>query len=47
MNQINRMNFFEMHGINEMPQMRLNGNISINSDDTNIKSFKDTSLELK
>ena len=42
MNQINRMNFFEMHGINEMPQMRLNGNISINSDDTNIKSFKDT-----
>ena len=42
MNQINRVNFFEMHGINEMPSMRLNGNISINEQDTNVKSFKET-----
>ena len=40
MNQINRVNFFEMHGIDEMPSMRLNGNISIN-DDSNVKSFKE------
>ncbi|MBR5303395.1 MAG: flagellar hook-basal body complex protein FliE [Candidatus Gastranaerophilales bacterium] len=46
MNKINKMNFFEMHGINEMPTMRLNGNISINSNDTNIKSFKDTFGEM-
>ena len=46
MNKINKMNFFEMHGINEMPMMRLNGNISINSNDTNIKSFKDTFGEM-
>ena len=42
MNQINRVNFFEMHGINEMPSMRLNGNISINEQDTSVKSFKET-----
>ena len=46
MNQINRVNFFEMHGINEMPTMRLNGNISIDSNDTNVKSFKDTFGEM-
>lgn len=46
MNQINRMNFFEMHGINEIPSMRLNGNISINEQNTNIKSFKDTFGEM-
>ena len=46
MNQINRVNFFEMHGINDMPSMRLNGDISINSQDTNIKTFKDTFGEM-
>ena len=46
MNQINRVNFFEMHGINEMPSMRLNGNISIDSNDANVKSFKDTFGEM-
>ena len=46
MNQINKVNFFEMHGIDKMPEMRLNGNISINSQDTNIKSFKDTFGEM-
>ena len=45
MNQINRVNFFEMHGIDEMPTMRLNGNVSINSPE-NIKSFKDTFGEM-
>ena len=38
MNQINRLNFFESQGIEPM---RLNGNVSINSQDVNIKSFKD------
>jgi flagellar hook-basal body complex protein FliE len=42
MNQINRVNFFEMHGIEKMPNMHLNGNISINSQDITTKSFKDT-----
>ena len=42
MNQINRVNFFEMNGIDELPKMQLNGNISINSDDKNIPSFKET-----
>ena len=42
MNQINRVNFFEMNGINELPKMSLNGNISINSDEKNIPSFKET-----
>lgn len=46
MNKINQVNFFEMKGINEMPQMRLNGEISINSNDTNIKSFKDTFADM-
>ena len=42
MNQINRVNFFEMNGIDELPKMQLNGNISINSDDKNVPSFKET-----
>ena len=42
MNQINRVNFFEMNGINELPQMNLNGNISIKSNENNIPSFKET-----
>lgn len=42
MNQINRVNFFEMNGINELPQMNLNSNISINSSENNIPSFKET-----
>lgn len=46
MNKINQVNFFEMKGINEMPQMRLNGEISIDSNDTNIKSFKDTFADM-
>ncbi|MBQ4646783.1 MAG: flagellar hook-basal body complex protein FliE [Candidatus Gastranaerophilales bacterium] len=46
MNQLNKVNFFEMHGIKEMPSMRLNGNISINSEETNIKSFKETFGEM-
>ena len=41
MNQINRVNFFEMNGIEGMKPMQLNGNISLNSDEVNIKSFKD------
>ena len=39
MNKINQVDFFKMHGIENMPS-RLNGNISIN-EDINIKSFKD------
>ena len=35
-----------MHGIEGMQPMRLNGNISLNSDDTNVKSFKDTFGEM-
>lgn len=46
MNQINRVNFFEMHGIDKMSEMRLNGNISIDSQEKNIKSFKDTFGEM-
>ena len=42
MNQINRINFFEMNGIEELPKMGLNGNISINSNENNIPSFKET-----
>ena len=41
MNQINRLNFYESNNIQPMPSMQLNGNISINSSDTNVKSFKD------
>lgn len=39
MNNLNKVNFFKL---NQMGEMKLNGNISINSDDTRIKSFKDT-----
>ncbi len=39
MNNLNRVNFFKMNSIDSM---KLNGNISINSEDTKIKSFKDT-----
>jgi len=41
MNKINQVNFFKMHGIEGIPSMRLNGNISLNSDEINVKSFKD------
>ncbi len=43
MNNINKINFFR-----NQPQemMKLNGNISLNSDETNIKSFKDTIGEM-
>ena len=46
MNQINRINFFETKGLDGIPSTNLNGNISINSQDTNIKSFKDTFGEM-
>ena len=46
MNKINQVNFFQMHGIEGMQPMRLNGNISLNSDDTNVKSFKDTFCDM-
>ena len=39
MNNLNKVNFFQMKSIEPM---KLNGNISINSDETKIKSFKDT-----
>ena len=39
MNNLNKVNFFKMSS-NE--SMKLNGNISINSDDIKVKSFKDT-----
>lgn len=38
MDKINQVNFFKMKSIEPLS---LNGNISINSDDTNVKSFKD------
>ena len=41
MNKINQVNFFKMHGIEGMQPMRLNGNISLNSVEINVKSFKD------
>ncbi|MBR3822263.1 MAG: hypothetical protein IKJ37_11685, partial [Kiritimatiellae bacterium] len=40
------VNFFQMHGIEGMQPMRLNGNISLNSDEVNVKSFKDTFGEM-
>ena len=46
MNKINQVNFFQMHGIEGMQPTRLNGNISLNSDDTNVKSFKDTFCDM-
>ena len=39
MNNLNKVNFFKM---NSLEPMRLNGNISINADDTKVQSFKDT-----
>ena len=41
MNKINQVNFFKMQGIEGMQPMRLNGNISLNAEDINVKSFKD------
>ena len=41
MNHISQVNFFKMQNISEMPSMQLNGNISLNSDEINVKSFKD------
>ena len=38
MNKINQVNFFQMK---QIEPMQLNGNISINSSDTQVKSFKD------
>ncbi len=38
MDKLNQVNFFKM---NSIEPMQLNGNISINSDETNVKSFKD------
>jgi len=43
MNNLNKVNFFKM---GSLEPMKLNGNISINSDDTKIKSFKETVGEL-
>jgi len=43
MNNLNKVNFFKMGHIEPM---KLNGNISINSDDTKIKSFQETVGEL-
>ena len=39
MNNLNKVNFFQMNGIEPM---KLNGNISITSDDTKVQSFKET-----
>lgn len=39
MQSINRVNFFQQ---NNIQPLKLNGEISINSDDTKITSFKDT-----
>lgn len=41
MNEISKVNFFKMNGIDEIPTMKLNGNISINADNQNVKSFKE------
>ncbi|MBQ8634888.1 flagellar hook-basal body complex protein FliE [bacterium] len=41
MNKINQVNFFKMQNIEGMQPTRLNGNISLNSDEVNVKSFKD------
>ena len=38
MDKLNQVNFFKMKSIEPM---NLNGGISINADDTNVKSFKD------
>ena len=39
MSNLNKVNFFKM---NSLEPMKLNGNISINSDDTKVPSFKET-----
>ena len=39
MQSLNRVNFFQM---NKIQPMHLEGSISINADDTKVKSFKDT-----
>lgn len=41
MNHINQVNFFKMKDINSIPSMQLNGNISLNAQEVNSKSFKD------
>ena len=41
MNHINQVNFFKMQNISEMPSMQLNGNISLNNEEMNVKTFKD------
>ena len=38
MDKINQVNFFKM---NKIEPLNLNGNISINAEDTSVKSFKD------
>ena len=42
MNKLNPVNFFQMHGIEGMNSMKLNGNVSLNAEETNVKSFKET-----
>ena len=41
MKEINRVNFFNMHDIQGISPIKLNGNISLNADETNVKSFKE------
>ena len=41
MNHINQVNFFKMKDLDSIPSMNLSGNISLNSDEMNVKSFKD------
>ena len=41
MNKINQVNFFKMQDIEGLKPIKLNGNISLNSDETNVKSFKE------
>ncbi|MBQ8847795.1 MAG: flagellar hook-basal body complex protein FliE [Candidatus Gastranaerophilales bacterium] len=43
MNKINKVNFYQM---NNIEPMHLNGNISINAQDTNVKSFKDVVCDM-
>ena len=41
MNKINQVNLFKMQDIEGLKPIKLNGNISLNSDETNVKSFKE------
>ena len=41
MNHINQVNFFKMQNISEITSMQLNGNISLNNEEMNVKTFKD------